>query len=173
MKHIILLSGCFAVMSSCAQAGELYRWVDARGKVHYGDMAPPEADQVQVKKFSDTAAPDAGLSYEARRAHQNFPVTLYVAPNCAETCDRARELLKKRGIPFSEKSLKTQGEFDAFKALSGSDGVPTLSVGRNFLKGFQFDQWHNELDIAGYPKIAPYRAPGVLPATVPANAAAQ
>ena len=181
MKRIVLLLGCLAGMLSGAQAGELYRWTDAKGKVHYSDMIPSNSDQVEVKKFSDAATPDAGLSYEARRAQQNFPVTLYVASNCAETCNQARGLLKKRGIPFSEKSLQTQEEIDAFKSFSGSDSAPTLAVGKTFLKGFLAEQWHSELDIAGYPKTAPYRAPGALPASAsaapgqatPANAATQ
>ena len=160
MKRNVLLLAGLAIFSLGVNAGELYRWVDAKGKVHYGDVSPGGGEQVETRKFSDAAAPDAGLSYETRRAQQNFPVTLYVASNCTEGCNRARELLKKRGIPFSEKSLQTQEEIDVFKSLSGSDSTPALAVGKSFLKGFLSEQWHSELDIAGYPKIAPYRAPG-------------
>ncbi|MDO8292171.1 MAG: hypothetical protein Q7T29_04835 [Gallionella sp.] len=38
------------------------------------------------------------------------------------------------------------------------------------MKDFLAEQWNNELDIAGYPKTAPYRAPGALPASAPAAA---
>jgi len=170
MKRIVLLLSCLAVMPSGAQAGELYRWLDAKGKVHYGDVPPAGATQVTTIKSPAATTPGEDLPYETRRAQQNFPVTLYVADNCAEACNQARELLSKRGIPFSEKSLVTQEDIDAFKALSGSDGVPTLAVGKAFLKGFLAGQWHGELDIAGYPKTAPYRAPGALPASAPAAA---
>jgi len=159
MKHIVLLLGCLAVMPSGVQAGELYRWLDAKGEVHYGDVPPLDATQIETRKFYDVAVPDENLPYETRRAQQNFPVTLYVADNCTTPCDQARSLLSKRGIPFSEKKLITQEDIDAFKALSGFDSAPTLAVGRNFLKGFLAEQWHGELDIAGYPKTAPYRAP--------------
>ncbi|MBI2286534.1 MAG: glutaredoxin family protein [Nitrosomonadales bacterium] len=170
MKHIVLLLGCLAVMPSGAQAGELYRWLDAQGKVHYGDMLPVDAAQVEPRKFPAAAVPVEDLPYETRRAQQNFPVILYVADNCTTPCDQARSLLSKRGIPFSEKKLITQEDIDAFKALSGFDSAPTLAVGRTFLKGFLAEQWHGELDIAGYPKAAPYRAPGALPASAPAAA---
>ncbi|MDO8292170.1 MAG: hypothetical protein Q7T29_04830, partial [Gallionella sp.] len=53
-------------------------------------------------KSPAAVAPAEDLPYETRRAQQNFPVTLYVAENCTEYCDQARELLIKRGIPFSE-----------------------------------------------------------------------
>ncbi len=170
MKRVVLLLSCLAVMPSGMQAGELYRWLDAKGKVHYGDVPPVDAAQVTPIKSPAAAAPGEDLPYETRRAQQNFPVILYVADNCAEYCDQARSLLSKRGIPFSEKKLITQEDIDAFKALSGSDSSPTLAVGKTFLKGFLATQWHNELDIAGYPKTAPYRPAGALPASAPAAA---
>lgn len=174
MKRIVLLLICLAVMPLGAQAGELYRWVDAQGKVHYGDVPPVDAMQVTSIKSPAAVTPGEDLPYETRRAQQNFPVILYVADNCAEYCDKARNLLSKRGIPFSEKRLQTQEELVAFKTLSGFDSTPTLAVGNTFLKGFLAEQWHSELDIAGYPKTAPYRplgslpVSGVLPASAPA-----
>lgn len=169
MKRIVLLLCCLALMPFGAHAGKLYRWVDAQGKVHYGDTPPADAAQVEPKKLSGSVAPSEDLSYETRRAQQNFPVTLYVTKACGAPCDQARDLLNKRGVPFGEKSIGTQEELDSFKALSGSDSAPTLAVGRTFLKGFLAERWHSELDIAGYPKTAPYRAPR-LPATAPAAA---
>lgn len=166
MKRIVLLLVCLAWMP--AQAGELYRWVDKAGKVHYGDVPPAETAQIEEKKFSPAETPGADLPYATRRAQQDFPVTLYVADNCKEYCDQARRLLNERGIPYTEKKLATQEDIDAFKALSGSDSAPTLAVGHAFLKGFLATQWHSELDIAGYPKTAPYR-PAVTP-PVPAAA---
>lgn len=176
MKRIVLLLGCLAAMPMGAQAGELYRWVDAQGKVHYGDVIPADAAKVERKKISGAVSQNEDFPYEARLAQQNFPVTLYVTNGCGAPCDQARSMLEKRGIPFSEKLLQTKAEIDAFKALSGSDGAPTLAVGRTFLKGFQPEQWHSELDITGYPKTAPYRfsgastVPGALPASAPAAA---
>lgn len=167
MKLIVLLLSCMVLMLSGVQAGELYRWLDPQGKVHYGDMPPAEAVQIETLKYSDATSADDDLPYEARRARQNFPITLYVADSCTEYCAQARHLLNKRGVPYSEVRLQTQEDIDAFKTLSGSDSVPTLAVGRSFLKGFLAERWHSELDVAGYPKIAPYRTP-----RVPAPAAA-
>lgn len=174
MKRMFWLIGLMAA-SSLAQAGELYRWIDEKGKVHYGDERPPVAD-VEEKRFSGPAETDSGLSYEARRAQRNFPVTLYVADNCADVCNQARELLTRRGIPFAEKKLVTQEEIDAFKAASGGDSVPALGVGKGFVSGFNEARWHGELDIAGYPKLAPYRpssepSPAVTPAAGEASPA--
>jgi glutaredoxin len=171
MKRGVLLSVCLIAWLPVAQAGDLYRWVDSSGKVHYGDAPPPDAAQIETRKFPDTPA-DGSLPYETRRAQQNFPVTLYVSDNCGDFCDKARSLLRKRGIPFTEKNLATRADVDAFRQMSGSDTVPSLSVGKTVLKGFLAEQWSSELDIAGYPKSAPYRplpAPAQSPADSPAT----
>lgn len=138
-----------------ALAGDLYRWVDSAGNVHYGDVPPGDAQQLQEKKFAAPATPptgDAALPFEVRRAKQRFPVTLYVQDSCKEPCQQARDFLNQRHIPFTEKNLTTEEEVNAFKQQSGGDAIPTLSVGRNWLKGFLARSWQDELDAAGYPK---------------------
>ena len=158
MKPYFILAGVMAAVLSGAHAGSLYRWVDQSGKVHYGDVPAAGTAQVEKVKISDSpAVDDADLPYETRRAKENFPVTLYVADNCGEPCRQARDFLNQRGIPFSEKNLVTKEEIDTFKLMSGSENSPTLAIGKNWLKGFLAEQWSNELDVAGYPKIPPYR----------------
>lgn len=154
-----------------AQAGELYRWVDTQGKVHYGDRPAPDAEQIEEKKFRDIVAPDENLPYETRRARERFPVTLYVGEGCGSVCDEARAYLNKRGIPFDEKKLITKEEIDAFKAKFGSDQIPALMVGKNFLVGYSAASWAGELDVAGYPATAPYRAPKPVPTPAATDAA--
>ncbi|MBI5919846.1 MAG: glutaredoxin family protein [Nitrosomonadales bacterium] len=152
------LIGLAAFALSSAASAEFYRWVDSAGKVHYGDALPADAQRSEQK--SPTASVVEGKSdqsYATRRAHERYPVTLYVAENCVEACTQARNLLNKRGIPFSERRLVTPEEIAAFKQESGGNGTPALAVGRKYLLGFQAGEWNGELDAAGYPKLAPYR----------------
>lgn len=175
MKRTVLLLVCFAIMPRFAQAGELFRWVDKDGKVHYSDVPPAEVTDVERKKLSGPASGGDDLPYETRRAQQNFPVTLYVTNGCGAPCDQARKMLNKRGIPFTEKPLNTQQEVDEFYKMSGSAGAPTLAIGKNYLSGFLESRWNSELDRAGYPKTASYRqriAPPATPAAPPAVPAA-
>lgn len=160
MKRGVLLLTCLAIMPPGVRAGEIYRWVDPSGIVHYSDVPNADAERIDTKKSSEADTPGENLPYETVRAQENFPVTLYVGPGCGETCNQARSLLSKRGIPFAEKSLKTREDVEAFRRVSGIDGIPVLSVGKTYLRGFLAEQWQSELDIAGYPKIPPYRAPG-------------
>jgi hypothetical protein len=75
-----------------------------------------------------------------------------VQDSCKEPFQQARDFLNQRHIPFTEKNLTTEEEVNAFKQQSGGDAIPTLSVGRNWLKGFLAKSWQDELDAAGYPK---------------------
>lgn len=173
MVRIVLLIACLAFTSVNLHAKELYRWKDSSGVIHYSDMPPPKSAQAETRNLASPVSPDENLSYETRLAQQNFPVTLYVADDCEAACIQARELLSKRGIPFIQRALKTTADLNAFKTLSGFNAVPALSIGKVFLRGFEATQWHSELDIAGYPKTAPYRpaATSVTPASRVAPAA--
>jgi hypothetical protein len=139
------------------QAENMYRWVDKEGKVHYGDQPTEDAMGVEQRKFASPSAPgEDELSYSTRKAKAEFPITLYVTSNCGDICIQARAFLNKRGIPFTEKNLQTQVDVDTFKAKTGGNGIPALTIGKTLLNGFEIGQWNNELDIAGYPKEAPY-----------------
>lgn len=174
MKRIVLLLAGLLILP--AQAAELYRWVDDSGKVHYGDAQARDAArnvaESDTVKFSTKPASNDELPYETRQAKEKFPVTLYVSDNCGAPCTDARALLNKRGIPYTEKTLNTKTAIDEFRKLSGSDDAPTLAVGNTYLKGYRADVWQNELDVAGYPKTAPYRAPVTNPTAASAVAPA-
>jgi glutaredoxin len=165
MKFLFLAASLLAVVFASAQADSLFRWVDKDGNVHYGDNAAEGAIGAEQKKFG--AAPATGddeLSYGLRKAKQDFPVTLYSTENCGDICVQARSLLNKRGIPYVEKNLASKADAEAFKKLTGGDGVPALTVGKTTLSGFEAGQWNSELDIVGYPKIAPYGSRPASPA---------
>ncbi len=146
----------FALALHPALADSTYRWVDKEGHVHYGDAPPNEdAEPLDMKMYGGTAASgvdDTSLPYETRRAKQNFPVTLYVTEGCGSACQQARDFLSKRHIPYAVTTLKTKEDVEAYVKKYGSDSIPSVSVGKTWLKGFQAQQWQDELDAAGYPK---------------------
>ncbi|GAB1232405.1 hypothetical protein UT4_08710 [Ferrigenium sp. UT4] len=155
MKLLPMVIAC--LLAASAQAGELYRSIDAQGKVHYSDRPLPGTNEVEQLHLGQQPAPDESLPYETRRAMQYFPVTLYVSEGCGSPCQVAREFLLQRGIPFSEKQVNTAEEVEALRQASGSNRVPAATVGKAWLSGFLAADWNKELDLAGYPKTAPYR----------------
>lgn len=154
MRKFILVIGTLFAMQT-GEASELYRWVDSGGKVHYGDAPVEDAEKLKFGMPDAEAASgvdETKLPYEVRLARKNFPVILYVSDRCGDPCQQGRDLLAKRHVPFSETMLKTEEDLADFRQKSGSDNVPALSVGRAWLKGFQAEQWRDELDAVGYPK---------------------
>ena len=146
--------------STLCMAQTTYRWVDkASGQTVFSDQPPPPGARNVVRSTSSERGEESSLPYATRQAAEKFPVTLYTAANCVEECKQARQLLNGRGVPFTEKMLNTQGEIDTLTQLLGADAqVPSLAVGRQSFRGFETGAWNNLLDLAGYPKTAPYGA---------------
>jgi glutaredoxin len=150
------------LVAGAAQAQQLYRWTDEKGRVHITDTPPPaSAKNVQKKSVNtaDSDQPDSGQQpYELTQAMKEYPVVLYTSPVCKESCTMARAALNKRGVPFKEVQVwdtKTNAEL---KEISGENSVPTLVVGRSVQKGFNQAAFDALLDSARYPRA------GLLPA---------
>ncbi|MBE0624993.1 MAG: glutaredoxin family protein, partial [Burkholderiales bacterium] len=162
-----------------AQA-QLYRWVDENGKVHYSDRVPLSGAKNLQKQAIPAAPGSSPLPYELQQAVKNFPVALYTSEGCKDLCVRARELLNKRGVPYSEHGVVSEADIAELKRLSGGSGVPVMTVGREVYKGFESGMYKAALDTAGYPansllpdsvqartlvaKPAPKAPPAVAPA---------
>ena len=96
------------------------------------------------------------VPFEIARLQQDFPVTLYSATNCKEPCDRAREALNRRSIPFTEVQVFNEETVAKLRSVSGAEQLPTLVVGRSVVTGFEQSQYDALLDSAGYPAAGLY-----------------
>ncbi len=154
MKKFLWLA--MLVLAANVQAETYYRSIDKDGKVHYGEKPVEGADDVATLKPRAEPTSRDSLPFETRRAKEKYPVTLYIADECADGCKQAREYLLKRGIPFTEKKLVTVEDVAAFKSETASDRLPVVKIGKKVLTGYLQSQWSSELDSAGYPQSAPY-----------------
>ncbi len=146
--------------TSFVSAQTTYRWIDkATGQTVYSDQEPPPGSKQVVKKTGNASGDEQQLPYATRQAVEKFPVTLYTAANCLDICKQSRDLLNQRGIPYSEKILKSDEDIAELTRKLGSEAsIPSLFVGQQNFKGFESGAWNNLLDLAGYPKSAPYGA---------------
>lgn len=151
------------IMAAASAQVQLYRWIDADGTVQYSDQPPPpNVRDVQQMQVSSRPG-EQPWPYQLQQAARNFPVSLFVS-DCGEGCNQARQLLSKRGIPYTEFDATDAAFQDQLKKLTdGELVVPVLTVGKNVLRGFEAGQWNTELDAAGYPgsaliKISPTKA---------------
>ena len=133
-----------------------YKVIGNDGRVTYTDREPTAAEGkvVPLGGRSAAVAADSGpeLPFELRQTATKYPVTLYVTTSACEPCTAARQMLKQRGIPFSERLIITNEDGEALERLSGGRDAPTLSIGSQTLRGFASDVWSSYLDAAGYPR---------------------
>ena len=141
-------------------AWAIYKIVGPDGSVTFSDVPPAtvQGKNVQSLNAGSGATPQNsfdGFPTALREAARKYPVTLYTGPQC-DACDAAREYLQQRGIPFVEKTITTNADIKAYKALSdGSDRLPFISIGATKLPaGFSSSSWSTALDAAGYPKTS-------------------
>jgi glutaredoxin len=132
IRGLILL---LLIASSTTFAGQVFRWVDEQGGVHYTDQPPPPSakQSIQVKGKGNVVETDKE-PYETRLAREKNPVVLYITA-CGATCDKARAHLERRGIPFTQKDPAKS--FDAateLKQLTGVTEVPVIRVGKTHQK---------------------------------------
>ena len=148
--RLLPLAALFASAPLYAQ----YKVVGPDGKVTYTDR-PPASSSGKVSELGGrggVAAENAALPLELRQAVARYPVTLYASVGACDPCDSARQLLRQRGIPYSEKSVQSPEDADALERLSGGRDAPTLSVGAQTLRGLAPEVWNSYLDAAGYPR---------------------
>lgn len=157
MKPALLLAAALLVAAQGAQAqGTAYRWVDDQGQVHYSDQPPPSSVRQTERRDFTPGQVDASLPYEVRVAAENFPVTLYVSEDCGNPCALARALLDRRGVPYTERDLRTPEDVAAYRTALGEPvEVPAMRMGRYPFKGYQESGWNRLLDDGGYPGSAP------------------
>lgn len=157
MKSALAIAVGIALAAGTAFAQQ-YRWTDQKGQVHYTDTPPPPSAKDVRKKGA--AAPKAGtpaVPYNLENAQKEFPVTLYTHPTCTDTCQFARNVLNRRGVPFNEVVVATNQALEELKTLSGNNHVPVLTVGKLIEKDVTEASYNAALDAGGYPKA------GLLP----------
>lgn len=156
-----------------AQAQQVYRIVGPDGRVTFSDR-PPEKANAAPTSLRGGAAADANsaLPPELRKTASQYPVTLYVTRSDCSACDAGRRLLQGRGIPYTEKTVDSAADNEAFKRITGGDSLPALGIGNQTLKGLLDTEWNSYLDAAGYPRQiqlpASYRQAPATPLVPPA-----
>lgn len=143
--------GLALLLCAAGASAEMYKWVDAAGKVHFSDQPPPPgAKPVEIKAGAGGSA-TTPLPYELAQAARAHPVLLYTRPKC-DACDQARTFLRERGIPFAEKTVSTAAEEAKLKEVGGNGRLPFVTIGRTKSTGFEAAVWNAMLTDAAYPE---------------------
>ncbi len=151
MKKVTLVT--ILLVTACSAQAEVFKWVDKSGVVHYSDQQPAgDGLKVEKKKIGGNVI-EGQDNYSLREAVKKFPVTVYMN-DCGEVCNKAKELLTKRGVPFTQKNPEASAiDAAALKKRVGALEIPTMVVGDTNLKGFLESAWNAALTTAGYPLV--------------------
>lgn len=130
-----------------------YKWIDNDGRVNYGDR-PPEGvipRQMDLPAGPSRDSAEAALPFLLRNVAARHPVTVYSTNPCG-ACDLARSHLIRRGIPYSERTVRTAQDLEAFAKLGFTGmALPVILVGQERLNGYDAGRLDRSLDVVGYP----------------------
>jgi glutaredoxin len=169
MRAPALLSALAASLLLAAPAAHaLFKVVGPDGRVTYTDRPPSPSEGRVVNVDSETGrSSDPALPFALRQVATRFPVTLYTASTCGDACALGRNLLSKRGVPFTERVAESDEEREAWPRLVGGSEAPVLKIGGQTLRGFTPVAWDETLDTAGYPRQSQLPANYQTPAPIP------
>lgn len=162
--HLIAAQAIILPATSVLHAQQVYKSVDKQGRVTYSE-APP-APSTGDKLVGDSAGSNPALPYALQQVVSRYPVTLYTSADCAP-CINARIMLTQRGVPFTERTVASNEDIEAYKRLNGDTSLPLATIAAQQLKGYEETEWTKYLDAAGYPKTSTlprnYRNPEPTP----------
>ena len=119
--------------------GEIYKWVDDRGKVHFTDNPPGDkkTEEVELKINTYSAVQITPL---LERLGKTDKVVIYTTDWCS-ICKKAKKYFKNNNIAYVEYDVKKSrtGKID-YKLLRGK-GVPIIIVGNKRMNGFRVSRF--------------------------------
>ena len=165
------VAALFASALTALPAHALYKVVGPDGKVTYTDRPPSTKEsKVETVNTSTGNVTSESLPFDLRLVVQKYPVTLYTTANCTP-CDGARQYLRGRGVPFTERTVGSAEDNTALKRITGSTELPTITLGSQVVTGFAAAELTSYVDAAGYPKESKlpstYTEPSPAPLTEP------
>ena len=148
-KQLCALILPLCLLANAAQA-QLYKSVGPDGKVTYSDTPPPANQKLLETKSIAISQDVTNFPYELKLAASKNPVVVYTTSNC-KPCSEGKNLLIGAGVPFAEKTIKTNADSDKLKQVSGDTQLPFMTVGSNKIHGYNQDEWKTAITTAGYP----------------------
>jgi glutaredoxin len=136
---------CIAVAAILAIAAgtawpqqQIYRWVDADGRVRYTSEKPPEgvkASPLQSRISSYAGTPTVVGAPPSAGRGQPAEVKMYATDWCGY-CKKAREFMSKKGVRYVELDIEKVPAARAEYDRMGARGVPVILVGAQRMNGY-------------------------------------
>ncbi|MBA3581601.1 MAG: glutaredoxin family protein [Gammaproteobacteria bacterium] len=125
-----------AMISHYTYSGELHKWIDANGQVHYGETVPADQQEKNIEgKVSNYGAGIPGDMPVSEQKPKTPKVIMYSTSWCG-VCKTAKHFFQKNNIAYSEYDIETSAvAAQEYQRLNGR-GVPLILVGEQRMSGF-------------------------------------
>jgi len=139
---IVCLLALALLLPVSSGGGELYKWVDDKGNIHYGDKPPKK---VELEKITGVISSFTSVNVEPFTYNPSLvtsgakskgkPVIMYSTSWCGY-CKKARKHFERNNIPYKEHDIeKSKKAAKEYKRLNGR-GVPVILIGKRRMNGF-------------------------------------
>ncbi|MCE5212867.1 MAG: glutaredoxin family protein [Deltaproteobacteria bacterium] len=138
MKKFLLLFCLLSVFFCRTAMADFYKWVDEKGETQITDYPPPldkAAKDVEIHKSS--AEDITNPQEDVQKSQKKKDVVVIYTKNDCKDCDKAREFLKSKNIPFTEYNMDTDANAAAKrKEIDDGTDVPFAVINKNHVYGF-------------------------------------
>ena len=136
------------LLATAVQAQQIYRWVDANGRVQYSAEKPPAGAQQSV--IQPRVSSIGGNAAAGAKAPAAKPAVKMYATDWCPYCKQAREYFARNGIPYVELDIEKSETAKAEHKRIGGRGIPVILVGNERMNGFSVERMAQMLKTAGY-----------------------
>lgn len=147
-----LLGALFGVLLSFACAapalGEIYRWTDPGGKVHYTEKKPAGNAGGRTEELRGKAGGSFVGNGPGQSAVGGAKVRMFMTRWCPY-CKKAKAYFQKRGVTYQELDIEHSPQAKAEYDRLGGHGVPVILVGEERMDGFDAEHLERMLAAAG------------------------
>ena len=130
MKHLLLA----VLVALCTPAyAEIYKWVDADGRTHFGDKPPKNQTSEEIEVTVNTYT---SVSYDMSVFDTLGTLVIYTRDEC-KYCNQAKDFMRSNGIAFDERNLDhSRTARIQYKRLKAT-GVPVFLKGTQRMNGYR------------------------------------
>jgi glutaredoxin len=137
--RLIFLAALFGIFCTGLANAEIYKWIDANGKVQFSDQKPddttPETVELEINSLSFPKVETNNAVALGRRE-----VVMYSTTWCGY-CKKARKFFRSKGIRFKEYDVEKSHKGKKDYARLNGRGVPIILVGNQRMNGFDADRF--------------------------------
>lgn len=133
MKYLIVF---FSLLYFACSHAEIFKWVDANGRTHFGDKPPhnekTEEITVQVNTYTS-------VSYDMSVFDTGSELQIFTKDDCGY-CAKAKDYMDSQGVTYRERNIDHSRSAKIQHKKMKATGVPVFIKGKQRMNGYSQDR---------------------------------